>query len=83
MIVPASDQTKREFCLALLNSRLDQNGKCPANHSVTYSYGWFQIDDFAPFQDPELTAEADRVMEEGCKSVGYWSEGNCYILLDN
>ena len=83
MIVPASNQTKHEFCVALLNARLHKNSICPANHTVSYSYGWFQIDDQAPFQDPELTAEAERVMKERRQRVGYWQEGNCYILIDN
>jgi hypothetical protein len=83
MIVPASDQGKHEFCVAVLNARLHKNSICPANHDVSYGHGWFQIDDNDPFQDPELTAEAERVMKEGHKMVGYWQEGNCYILMDN
>jgi hypothetical protein len=83
MIVPAADQTKNEFCCAVLNARLHKNSICPANHTVSYHRGWFQIDDNPPFQDPELTAQAEQVMEQGREIVGYWPGGNCYILIDN
>lgn len=85
MICKAADsaQTKAEYCQAVLNRRMHSNSICPANHSVSYQRGWFYVDDNPPFQDPALTAEAEEAMADPSKCVGYWSEGNCYILIDN
>ncbi len=78
MIVPASDQCKNNFCVALLNRELHGDSICPGNHSVSYNYGWFRIDDGKPFRRPDLTREADRLLESD--TVYYSSVWNTYVL---
>lgn len=80
MIVQATHQTKREFCIAVFNRTLDSNSICPANHDVDYDRGWFYMDG-ACEQRPELTAEAVEIMRSGSHYVGYWALGNTYVLV--
>ena len=79
MPVVAASQTKREFCIALLNRRLHKNNICPGNHNVGYFNGWFNIDD-EQFRDPDLTAEADKIMKAGTHRVLYSEVWNTYVL---
>lgn len=44
MVVRASNQGKREFCVALFNRELHKNSICPGNHDVEYQFGWFYMD---------------------------------------
>ena len=82
MVVQASNQTKREFCVAIFNRELHKNSICPANHDVDYGHSWFYFDG-TPQQRPELTAEAEEIMESGSHYVGYWREANTYVLVPN
>lgn len=82
MLVRAAYQTKREFCIALLNRRLHENSICPGNHDVDYRHGWFYYDG-SPSRCPELTAEADEIMASGSHYVGYSSAFNTYLLIAN
>ena len=78
-MVIASKQGKREFCIALYNRKLNAQGICPANHEVGYFNGWFNFDG-EQFRDPDLTAEADKIIAAGTHRVLYWEEGNTYVL---
>ena len=80
MITEANGQTKRQFCIAVFNRYLHSQECCSANHNADYENGWFSLDDGEPFQNPEWTAEADRIMREKTHTVMYWWEGNTYIL---
>ncbi len=86
MLVKATDQTKREFCIAIYNRELHKNSCCPGNYSVDYDRGWFTVqygnNEPEKFQRPELTAEADKVMKDGSKIVGYQSTWNTFVLVD-
>ena len=82
-MVLASNQGKREFCIALFNRGLNKNGICPANHSVDYRNGWFYMDDHDPIHDPKITAEADELMSIGSHIVLYCDAGNTYVIADN
>ena len=83
MIVKAADQTKREYCIAVMNRLCHKNSICPANHNVDYQYGWFYFDDNKPEQRPELTREAEDEMKNPATCVGYWQGANTYIIIDN
>ena len=72
-------QTKREFCIALFNRNLDAKGLCPGNHEVGYLNGWFNFDG-EQFRDPELTAEADKLIAAGTHRVLYEGAWNTYVL---
>lgn len=63
-IVPAAEQTKRTFCIALYNAALHAASFCPGNHEVDYDRGWFYCDGI-PERRPDLTAQAERVMAAG------------------
>lgn len=85
MLVKAARQTKREFCIAVLNRELHKNSRCPGNYSVDYAHGWFtsQYGSHEPIkmQRPDLTAEADRIMRDGMQQVGYQSGWNTFVLM--
>ena len=81
MIVKAADQTKREYCIAVMNRLLHNNGICPGNHEVDYGHGWFYYDG-EPEQRPELTEQANEEMANPNVQVGYSRVWNTYILLD-
>ena len=80
-MVRAANQTKREFCIAIMNRELHANNICPGNHEVHYSHSWFYFDG-SPEQRPDLTAEVDRIMEAGYHYVGYSRVWNTYVLID-
>lgn len=82
MLVKARDQEKNEFCVALYNRELDKNNMCPANHEVEYQNGWFYLDGKNVGHRPELTAEADQLLESSA-TVWYWQEGNTFVLGDS
>lgn len=82
MVVMAASQEKREFCIAIFNRELHKNSICPANHDVDYDRGWFYMDGNCG-QRPELTAEAESIMESGSHCVGYWQGANTYVLVPN
>lgn len=81
MVVRASNQAKREFCIAIMNRNLHANSICPGNHEVDYHNGWFYFDG-RPSQRPELTAEVDKIMKNGYYYVGYSRVWNTYVLVD-
>ena len=80
MVIPASEQIKANFCVALLNRELHEDSICPGNHAVGYNYGWFTIDDGRPFQRPDLTMKADELLGAG-EVVYYSSVWNTYVLI--
>jgi hypothetical protein len=79
MLIPASDQSKRNFCIALLNEELHANSICPGNHTVDYNHGWFSIDSGRSFRRPDLTEEADYLLKYGVV-VFFSSVWNTYVL---
>lgn len=83
MIVKATEQSKENFCTAVRNRELHAASICPANHDVDYRNGWYYFDNCKPQRRPDLTREAERIMAEGYYQVGYWREGNCYVLIEN
>lgn len=76
MIVVAQDQTTETRTIALLNLERHRAGLCAANHHIEYSYGWLRVNGGPPFRRPDLVAQAKREQP----LVGYWKEGNCYVL---
>ncbi len=81
MSVLASNQTKREFCIALFNRQLHKNSICPGNHEVDYNRGWFYMDGRC-FHRPELTSQVDEIMENQEYVVYYSPVWNTYVLGD-
>lgn len=79
MVTRAADQTKDNFCIALLNSELHAAGICPGNHEVSYNRGWYQIDSNRPFHRPDLTARAGELLAAGV-TVYYSPLWNTYVL---
>lgn len=79
MIVVAHDQTTETRTIALLNLERHRAGLCAANHDIEYSNGWLRVDGGSQFRRPDLVAQAqkDRFL------VGYWQEGNCYVVLQD
>ena len=76
----ASNQGMAEFCQAIFNRHLNSQSICPANHEVSYHRGWFYFDDDAPFQCPEWTEQARRMIATSSHRVLYWPQGNCYVI---
>lgn len=79
MVIPASDQDKRNMSIALLNHELHADSICPGNHEVSYNRGWFQIDDNKPFRRPDITANAERLLRAG-EVVYYSPVWNTYVI---
>ena len=81
MVIPASEQSKENMCIALLNRELHADNVCPGNHEVSYNRGWYQIDDNPPFHRPDITREADRLLSAGV-TIYYSPVWNTYVLAD-
>ena len=69
----------KKLNVALMNRELHASGLSPRNHDVEYHRGWFYIDDDAPQQRPDLTAEARELYAKGERAV-YSSHGNTFFL---
>ncbi len=58
-------KTKRIICEALLWRYMHSKSICPRNHETGYYNGWFEIDGHS-FQRPDLVAEAEYLIDNGC-----------------
>ncbi len=63
-------EEKYPVVIYLWHKKLNAEGVCPYNHDLDYSNGWFYFDDKEPFHDPEMTAEAEELIKQGCR--GYF-----------
>ncbi|MCK4668192.1 hypothetical protein KAU33_15685 [Candidatus Dependentiae bacterium] len=69
----------RKLNEALMNRELNASGLCPANFDVSYSKGWFYIDDDPAQRRPDLTAEARELYSKGIRAQ-YAPSANTFFL---
>lgn len=74
-----TEQTSRKYRIAAYNRRLNQNSICPANHEVSYGYGWYYFDG-EPRHLPAVTSRAKEIEEEPTVAVFYNDKFNTYTL---
>jgi len=63
-----TSEEKYPMVIYLWHKELDSSSICPYNHNLNYDRGWFYFDEEEPFHNTEITAEADRLLEQGCRA---------------
>lgn len=82
------EQTKHNACKAALAERLHANNRCPGNYLIDYRHGWFYLvygpEETEHFQDPELTARAEELLEihkeTGEDTILFSTVWNTYVV---
>ena len=62
----SKQENKYPIIMALWYAKLHKQSICAYNHNLYYDRGWFTIDDEPCFRDPELTQEAQDLVDQGC-----------------
>lgn len=87
MITRTRHQGKREFCIALYNKWLLENGADPSDYTVDYRHGWFCVGRKGKPEIREhradLTAEASRLKKAGTFRAVYSTQYKSYLLRRN